>query len=55
MGAKKGRPPKDNPMKARLQIKVTQQEHDEIIQFKDENNLTLLQLLRIGIEAVKKK
>lgn len=55
MSVKRGRPFSDNPMNTRLSIRITQSEKDEIIAFARKHNMTLLQIVREGIEAVKKK
>lgn len=55
MSVKKGRPLSDNPMNTRLSIRITQSEKDEIMAFAKKHKMTLLQIVRKGIEAVKKK
>lgn len=51
----KGRPPISNPKSERLFIRVTPDEKKEIQEFSKETGHGLLELLKIGIEAVKKK
>jgi len=55
MSVKRGRPFSDNPMNTRLSIRITQSEKKEIMAFAEEHKMTLLQIVREGIEAVKKK
>ena len=55
MAPSKGRPPIDNPKNGRIDIRITPQEKAEIKQFAQEHGYTLLELIREGIEAVKKK
>lgn len=50
-----GRPKKDNPMNERLYIRVTKEEKENIVKFSKEIGCTLLELLRIGIESIRKK
>ena len=54
MSSKMGRPKVDNPKKERLYIRVTPQEKIEIYEFAKKNGYTLLELLKKGIESVKK-
>ena len=49
-----GRPKIEKPKSQRLFIRVTPQEKAEIYRFAKENGYTLLELLKKGIEAVKK-
>lgn len=53
MSPRTGRPKTENPMQERLHIRVTKEEKDEIMQFSSKSGYTLLELIRIGIEAVK--
>lgn len=55
MAAATGRPKSENPKTERLFIRVTPQEKQEILTFSDEKGVSLLCLLRKGIEAEKKK
>lgn len=55
MSVKRGRPFSDNPMNTRLSIRITQSEKKEIMAFAEKHKMTLLQIVREGIEAVKKK
>lgn len=50
-----GRPKSDNPKSERLFIRVTPEEKKEIQDFSRKNLVGLLDLLKIGIEAFKKK
>ena len=49
-----GRPPAENPMSERLHIRVTPDEKAEIQKFCKEFQVTMLDLIRRGIEAMKK-
>lgn len=55
MSPKTGRPPVENPKTDRFNIRVTPEEKKEILKFSKESGKGLLDLLRIGIETVKKK
>lgn len=55
MSPKTGRPFSDNPKSAKIEIRVTPTEKAEIMSFSKEHNIGLLDLVRAGIEAVKKK
>lgn len=55
MSPRTGRPKSANPMKDRLYIRVTSKEKQEITEFAKRNDLTLLELIRLGIEKVKSK
>ena len=55
MAPSKGRPPIDNPKSGRLDIRVTPLEKAEIKKFAQEHGYTLLELIREGMKAVKKK
>ena len=55
MTLRTGRPKSDNPMNDRLYIRITTQEKEVVTKFAKENGYTLLELIRIGIEKVKKK
>ena len=54
MGQKTGRPPIDNPKSERLFIRVTQEEKKEIQEFVKNSKYGLLDLIKIGIDTVKK-
>lgn len=49
-----GRPKSDNPKSQRLFIRVTPEEKAEIYEFARSSGYTLLELLKKGIESVKK-
>ena len=51
----KGRPPIENPKSERLFIRVTPAEKAEIRDFAQKTGLSLLELIRKGIEAVREK
>lgn len=55
MSLRKGRPKSENPMNDRLYIRITKEEKEIITNFSKENRYTLLELIRIGIEKVKKQ
>ena len=55
MSPKTGRPPSNNPKSARIEMRVTPEEKEQIMKFAREQRLSLLEILKIGIEAVKKK
>lgn len=55
MSPRMGRPPKENPKTDRFNIRVTPEEKKYILNFSKESGKGLLELLRIGIEAVKAK
>lgn len=55
MSPKMGRPPSENPKTARLEIRVTPQEKQQIKEFCNTSGLGLLELLKIGIETANKK
>lgn len=55
MSPKMGRPPVDNPKTDRFNIRVTPEEKKEILEFSKKSGKGLLDLLRIGIDAVKEK
>lgn len=55
MSPKTGRPPVENPKTDRFNIRVTPEEKKEILKFSKESGKGLLDLLRIGIETVKRK
>ncbi len=54
MSPKTGRPKSDNPKSQRLFIRVTPEEKAEIYNFAKKSGYTLLELLKKGIESVKK-
>ena len=53
MSPKTGRPPIDNPKDKRLYIRVTEKEKQEIMDFTKKNNISCLELLKIGMEKAK--
>ena len=55
MSPRTGRPPSDNPKTERLFIRVTPIDKKEIQDFAEKSGYSLLELLKIGIEAVKRK
>ena len=55
MAPTQGRPPIDNPKSERLYIRVTPDEKAEMQAITKETGLTLLDLIRAGIQAVTKK
>ena len=55
MSSRMGRPPLDNPKSERITMRVTPEEKSEIMNFCKESGKGLLELLKIGIKAVKKK
>lgn len=54
MSPRAGRPPAENPKSERLHIRVTPDEKAEIQDFCKEFKVTMLDLIRKGIEAMKK-
>ena len=54
MSPRTGRPKSDNPMNDRIYIRITREEKEEISKFSKEHGYTILELIRIGIEKVKK-
>lgn len=54
MSLRNGRPPLDNPKSERLFIRVTPDEKREIQEFVKSSEYGLLDLIKIGIETVKK-
>ena len=55
MSPRTGRPPSDNPKTERLFIRVTPTDKKEIQEFSEKSGIGLLELLKIGIDTVKKK
>lgn len=55
MSPSQGRPHIENPKSERLYIRVTPSEKAEIQAVSKETGLSLLELIRKGIQAVKKK
>lgn len=55
MSPQMGRPKSDNPKTDRLFIRVTPEEKKEIQSFSQKHNVGLLDLIKIGIEALRKK
>lgn len=53
LSPKTGRPPIDNPKDKRLYIRVTEKEKQEIMDFTKKNNISCLELLKIGMEKAK--
>lgn len=54
MSERKGRPPAENPKSERLFIRVTPEEKKEIQNHAKKTGLSLLDLIKKGIEATKK-
>lgn len=54
MKKRTGRPPTENPKSERLFIRVTPEEKKEIHEYSKSSGLSLLELLKKGIEATKK-
>ena len=48
-----GRPKSPNPMNDRIYIRVTKKEKEEIMNFSDNYGVSILELIRIGIERLK--
>ena len=55
MSTSQGRPPLENPKTDRLYIRVTTDEKAEIQKASKEIGLSLLELIRKGIEAARRK
>lgn len=55
MSPRTGRPPSDNPKTERLFIRVTPEDKKEIREFSKNSGYGMLELIKAGIEAVKKK
>lgn len=51
--ARTGRPRLENPRKEGVFIRLTEQEHTEIIEYAAEHNLTITQTLVEGFQALK--
>lgn len=54
MSPSQGRPKIENPKSERLYIRVTPAEKAEIQAFSQERGCSMLELIRLGIEAAKK-
>lgn len=54
MSPTQGRPKIENPKTERLYIRITPEEKAEIQQFCQSTGYSLLELIRLGIESVKK-
>lgn len=54
MSPRTGRPPSDNPKSERIYIRVTPDEKAEIQEFCKKFKVSMLDLIRKGIEAMKK-
>jgi len=54
MSPRTGRPLSENPKTERLFIRVTPEEKKEIQEFSKKSGRGLLELIKLGIEAVKK-
>lgn len=55
MSPRTGRPPLENPKTERLFIRVTPADKKEIQDFSEKSGYGLLDLLKIGMETVKRK
>ena len=55
MSPRTGRPCIENPKTDRFNIRVTPEEKKEILNFSKESGIGLLELLKIGINTVKKE
>jgi len=55
VNAKTGRPLSENPKTERLYIRVTPDEKQQIFEYCQKNRITVLDLIRNGMKAVKKK
>ena len=55
MSPSQGRPPIENPKDQRLYIRITSDEKAEIQAFMKEYGYSLLELIRLGIQAAKKE
>lgn len=55
MSPRTGRPKSDNPKTERIFIRVTPEDKKEIQEFSAKSGYGLLELLKMGIEAVKRK
>lgn len=55
MSPKMGRPLSSNPKTESFHIRVTPDEKEKIMKFSKDSGYTLLELIRIGIEMVKKR
>ncbi len=54
MSPRTGRPVSDNPKSTRIEIRVTPEEKKEIMDYAKSHNISLLNLLKLGIEADRK-
>jgi len=50
-----GRPLSDNPKRDSIRFRVTTEEKEKIMAFAKEHEIGILELVRIGMDAVKKK
>lgn len=55
MSPRTGRPKSDNPKTERLFIRVTQEDKKNIQEFSEKSGYGLLELLKLGIETLKRK
>ncbi len=55
MSPRTGRPKTDNPMNDRLYVRITKAEKEEIMDFSSKNRISILELIRIGIETVESR
>ena len=55
MSSKMGRPLSSNPKSEVIRIRVTPEEKKSIMEFSHDTGYGLLELLKLGIEAVEKK
>lgn len=55
VSSKMGRPLSSNPKSEVIRIRVTPEEKKNIMEFSHDTGYSLLELLKLGIEAVEKK
>ena len=55
MSPRTGRPLSDNPKSERIFVRVTPDEKHEIMEYSKQSGLSILDLIKLGIEAAKKK
>lgn len=50
--AKMGRPKVESPKEKRINIRVTQEEYEELVKYASEHNLTITQMVLQGIKLL---
>lgn len=55
MSPSQGRPRSENPKSERLYIRITPNEKEEIQSFANNHGMTLLEIMRIGMDVVRKR